>query len=445
MMPTPFCISLIRSASRPRITGREAFGPKFEALTPGTPSRVSASVTPPRSDISLRLTMETGVTMSNKPLPSGLAVTTTGASSVCASWARVREEESRDETRATAVGARNTGRARRWRAIVLRYGMLKLLKREWNTVAAPRCSDIIGGRSGLGRGLLAGLGRRQGAAIRADMAMRNPGRGNDERRLSLATEAGAEIVAGKTQLAHMRGQTLALIRRVLERMRCGKGLRAEQQESQQQVGKVFLHDSTKSSNPSIDLHQQALEILALGESQIDGMIGGALQALRDAGAHIRHQAGIACSASDDRLEQVNADTARAGVSHHQAARIEQLEAMQIDVLVGARGALSMRRRRRKFGRIENDQIELLAGLVQSAQGRDRTGAAPCMRRAQQLGVELQMLLRGGRRRAGTVEGNHFARTARQRLQRETAAVAETVEHTAAGGEFARHAAIVALV
>lgn len=62
------------------------------------------------------------------------------------------------------------------------------------------------------------------------MRMRNPGCGNNSWRINLAADAGAEIVSGKAQFAHVRRQAFALLRSVLDRVRCSKGLRAEQQK-----------------------------------------------------------------------------------------------------------------------------------------------------------------------------------------------------------------------
>ena len=75
------------------------------------------------------------------------------------------------------------------------------------------------------------------------MAMRNPGGGQDHRCGDLAAERSAQVVTGDAQFTDVRGQPLTLFRRVLDRMRHGKGLRAEQQESQQEVGQGFLHVS----------------------------------------------------------------------------------------------------------------------------------------------------------------------------------------------------------
>ena len=73
--PTPFCIIRTRSASRPRITGREALGPKCVAATPGIPFRVSPKVLSRLSDSSRPLNIETGITSASEATPSGLPVT----------------------------------------------------------------------------------------------------------------------------------------------------------------------------------------------------------------------------------------------------------------------------------------------------------------------------------------------------------------------------------
>ena len=66
-----------RSASNPRITGRDAFGPNCVAVTPGMPLRVSPSV-PSRRRLSSRpFNTDTGTTSSSEPTPSGLPVTAT--------------------------------------------------------------------------------------------------------------------------------------------------------------------------------------------------------------------------------------------------------------------------------------------------------------------------------------------------------------------------------
>jgi hypothetical protein len=62
------------------------------------------------------------------------------------------------------------------------------------------------------------------------------------------------------------------------------------------------------------------------------MIRAGVQVMHD----LRIHAGIERGAGDDLLEQVIADTAGAGVGAEQAARPEQLEAEQVDVLVTAR-------------------------------------------------------------------------------------------------------------
>ena len=72
--------------------------------------------------------------------------------------------------------------------------------------------------------------------------MGNEGSSNNRRRGDLAAQASAEIVAGQAQFAGMRRHALALVQHVLDRVRSGKCLRAEQQESQQEMGEVLFHD-----------------------------------------------------------------------------------------------------------------------------------------------------------------------------------------------------------
>ena len=77
-MPTPFCIIRTRSASKPRITGRDAFGPKLVWLTPGIPFKVSPKVAPRFNDNSRPLSTDTGITSWSEETPRGLPVKGTG-------------------------------------------------------------------------------------------------------------------------------------------------------------------------------------------------------------------------------------------------------------------------------------------------------------------------------------------------------------------------------
>ncbi len=77
-----------RSPSRPRITGRLAFGPKPVAETPGRPSSVSPSVAARRSARPLPDSTDAGCKV--RSLPNGLPVITTvesGAVCAMAAWA----------------------------------------------------------------------------------------------------------------------------------------------------------------------------------------------------------------------------------------------------------------------------------------------------------------------------------------------------------------------
>lgn len=59
--------------------------------------------------------------------------------------------------------------------------------------------------------------------------MRDIGCSDNKRYRCAAGYTGAQIMSGKTELANVCGQPPALFQRVLDRMRCGKCLRTEQQ------------------------------------------------------------------------------------------------------------------------------------------------------------------------------------------------------------------------
>ena len=65
--------------------------------------------------------------------------------------------------------------------------------------------------------------------------MRDIGRSDDKGNRRTTGNTCPQIMPGKTKLADMGGQPLAFFQRVLDRMRCGKCLRTEQQESQQEM------------------------------------------------------------------------------------------------------------------------------------------------------------------------------------------------------------------
>ncbi len=82
--------------------------------------------------------------------------------------------------------------------------------------------------------------------------------------------------------------------------------------------------------------------------------------------HLRIDPSVAGCCGDKPLEALGRHSARARVGHQQAARCQQLQAEAVDVAVGATGPLSMGARRRELGRVEDDEIELLAGRLEFA-------------------------------------------------------------------------------
>jgi hypothetical protein len=89
------------------------------------------------------------------------------------------------------------------------------------------------------------------------------------------------------------------------------------------------------------------------------MVRSGAEAFDDSRIHT----GVHRGAGDDRLEQFRRDAARAGKRRQQSARGEQLERHQIDVLVGARRVVHLRRGGRELGRVEHHQAEALAAVA----------------------------------------------------------------------------------
>ena len=86
------------------------------------------------------------------------------------------------------------------------------------------------------------------------------------------------------------------------------------------------------------------------------MIGG----LRHAPADLRVASGVERRARDDFLKQVGRDQSGAREGEEHAAWPEQFEREQVDVFVAPARLLDLRARFGKFGRVEDDQVELAA-------------------------------------------------------------------------------------
>jgi hypothetical protein len=110
-----------------------------------------------------------------------------------------------------------------------------------------------------------------------------------------------EIVGGQAQLARVPGQPAVLVRCMADRMR----RRAQLGEDKNNNEKKMAQGTHGLA--SIDLDEQPFEIFPFGKVQGDRMVGGAGQAADDA----RLAPGIAGRASDDLLEQFEADAAGA--------------------------------------------------------------------------------------------------------------------------------------
>src|SRR3954454_11207034 len=99
------------------------------------------------------------------------------------------------------------------------------------------------------------------------------------------------------------------------------------------------------------------------------MIGGSAEALDD----LRITARIERRAGDDRLEERRIYASRARECREESSGAQQLEREQVDVFVGTRGVLRLRRGWCEFRRIEHHEVEVRAAVAQRAQMREGIG------------------------------------------------------------------------
>ena len=134
------------------------------------------------------------------------------------------------------------------------------------------------------------------------------------------------------------------------------------------------------------------------------------------------------------------------------ARREKAQAVQVDVLVGARRAVDMIVTRRELGRVEDDEVEGFPGIAKRAQVLEHVGADELRAlffKAVARGVRGRHVERFLRR----VDRNDFRSAALQKRQGEAARVAEAVQRAKPAavaaaevfGQLLRRQAALALV
>src|SRR5258708_2142451 len=99
--------------------------------------------------------------------------------------------------------------------------------------------------------------------------------------------------------------------------------------------------------------QQAFQVLAFGKLDAHRVVRRSAIAL----AKKERGAGVRSSAGDDFLEELGRNAAGAGKSREQPSAPQQLQGIQVDVLVTARGAFGVFRRRCELRRVEHDDVE----------------------------------------------------------------------------------------
>src|SRR6266853_1898980 len=133
------------------------------------------------------------------------------------------------------------------------------------------------------------------------------------------------------------------------------------------------------------------------------------------------------SPGEDFLEELGRHAAGAGESRQQPSPPQQLQRIKVDVLVTARGALGVLRRRSELRRVEHDEVELPAFRPQAAQGPEYIRFEP-LGAGRVDPVQREVALRQSERRSRTVDREHRASASGKRGKREAAAVAEPIEH-----------------
>ncbi len=170
------------------------------------------------------------------------------------------------------------------------------------------------------------------------------------------------------------------------------------------------------------------------------MIGGLGQELQDLGV----AAGIERCIGDDLLEQALFHQAGAGVGQQHATRRQQLERQHVDVLVAAAGAQQLGLALGKLGRIQHDDVKLLALLAVFTQQlehvvTDKLGVAGIQP------VQLGVLAGDVQRILGEIHVDHLLGAALEGINAKTTGVAEAVEHPLAFGVLGGGLTVVTLI
>src|SRR6266705_3176942 len=198
--------------------------------------------------------------------------------------------------------------------------------------------------------------------------------------------------------------------------------------------------AARSCRPLEPFQQQPLQVLAFRKLDAHRVIRRSAVALAKKERHPR----VRGSAGQDFLEELGRHAAGAGKSREQPSPSQHLQGIQVDVLVAARSALCVLRRRRELRRVEHDEVELSAFGPQLAQGAEHIRFEP-FGSPRFDPVQCEVAPCQLERRRGTVDREHRARASGKRGKREAAGVAEAIEHLPAVGEVAHAGPVVALI
>ena len=169
----------------------------------------------------------------------------------------------------------------------------------------PRSTVKTGRFSEDRRAALGGTRGRQARAAGDGCERRRELRRRHRRQDRERRQGRAQVVCRQAQFAGVLRDTALVVRRVPD------GVRPRRQLGEQENGNKKEMAQRIHERNLIDLDEQAFEVFALGKVQGHRVVGGASQAADDA----RLAPGIAGSAGEDLLEQLEADAAGARIGH----------------------------------------------------------------------------------------------------------------------------------
>jgi len=146
----------------------------------------------------------------------------------------------------------------------------------------------------------------------------------------------------------------------------------------------------------VDLEDEALEVLGLGEVEQDGVVVRGTAAFEQGDAAV----GVNGGRGDDGFEFGEADVVGAGAGDEQSAGAEHFEGAEVELFIAAECALDGALAFGEGGRIDDDDVPVVFGFGPVAEELEGIGLDPVNRAGEQGAVGFQVALgdlKGGAR------------------------------------------------